>query len=406
MHSGQKIQGLVHVSIVMEYLAKITYLSLFLLSSLCLPSTVSSENISSENISACSRIPQLLSLAEDLRGLSATGSIDCKELEEDAYRIYARQLTESANDPLDFQYQEIVYKILGLVPTSYPYAHCLIQMAGDFGEALYDRKVQQIILRKDYTIPDSILVHEIIHALQDQHFNLRLIRDNVSTSDENLAITALIEGDATLREDMVVVDQKERAETGVMPFSECRPPEPLYSILIFPYEWGKRFASILEEEGKLDQAFIDPPRFSREILYPEEYLAKSTQHDPRQSFKEIPAPGYKYLYSDVLGEYVVRSLFRTFTNRTLAIRAGRGWTNDLIELYQHQTNKRYLLRWRIQFETGSDVDQFLMALKKYSQNHFDLKLDQRATQWSAQTNYMDFKVRPYNQTIIIEISTL
>jgi hypothetical protein len=43
-----------------------------------------------------------------------------------------------------------------------------------------------------------VLVHELVHALQDQHFDLKTFRDQARTTDETMARRAVIEGDATV----------------------------------------------------------------------------------------------------------------------------------------------------------------------------------------------------------------
>ena len=43
------------------------------------------------------------------------------------------------------------------------------------------------------------LVHELTHALQDQHFDLTKLDEQVETSGQDFALTALVEGDATWR---------------------------------------------------------------------------------------------------------------------------------------------------------------------------------------------------------------
>jgi len=45
------------------------------------------------------------------------------------------------------------------------------------------------------------IVHELTHALQDQHFDLTKLDDAVETEGEDFALTALVEGDATSIED-------------------------------------------------------------------------------------------------------------------------------------------------------------------------------------------------------------
>jgi len=365
-------------------------------------------NSMAEHTSPCSRVSGLLKIAEDLRSLQSTGPIECIELEHDAYRARANQLTEIGGDSTNLQHQEIAYKMLGIIPVSYPYAYCIAEMSGEFSEALYDRRKKQIVLRKDTPISDSILIHEIVHALQDQHFDLEKLRGTNLTSDLHLALSALIEGDAIVREiaaeDLIdQTDQKDSVDSETS-LQKCRPPEPLYSILMFPYEWGRRFVSILEKNyGLLDQSFLSPPLTSREIIYPEEFVEHqgSPPFGQPEFYKGRPA-NYQLLYSDVLGEYSIRSLFRTFSGRTFAIRAGRGWLGDLLELYQLAGSSDYMLRWQVHLESEVDVQQFLEALVKYTASHFRVTLAPEAKQWSIGTPTCEgFEVRSDDKMVIM-----
>jgi len=342
-----------------------------------------------ENASPCSRVSGLLTIAESLRSLQSTRPIECIELEHDAYRAQANQLTELGGDSTSLQHQEIAYKMLGIIPVSYPYAYCMSEMSGEFSEALYDRRKKQIVLRKDTPISDGILIHEIVHALQDQHFDLVQLRGHDLSSDRHLALSALIEGDAIVREVAAedLTDQNDTVDLAETSVQKCRPPEPLYSILMFPYEWGRRFVNILEtNDGLLDQSFLSPPLTSREIIYPEEFIEhRGSPPYGQPEFYKSRLPNYELLYSDTLGEYSIRSLFRTFSGRTFAIRAGRGWMGDLLELHQLAGSSDYMLRWQVHLESEVDVQQFLEALVKYTSSHLSVKLAPRATQWSIGT---------------------
>src|SRR5690606_29093849 len=50
--------------------------------------------------------------------------------------------------------------------------------------------------------------HEVVHALQDQHFDLMAIQGDLDllTDDEYLAINAMIEGDATVAQVLYMID--------------------------------------------------------------------------------------------------------------------------------------------------------------------------------------------------------
>ena len=92
----------------------------------------------------------------------------------------------------------------------------LIDEDADLGQIYVDLLGEQVAGYYDPTTDEMVVVassdsdglsasdtatfaHEVVHALQDQHFDLETFSDLrlEGTSDESLAVTALIEGDAT-----------------------------------------------------------------------------------------------------------------------------------------------------------------------------------------------------------------
>ncbi|MBX3186040.1 MAG: hypothetical protein KF819_03455 [Labilithrix sp.] len=64
--------------------------------------------------------------------------------------------------------------------------------------AYYSSTTKQITLIGSPKEP--VVVHELVHALQDEHFDLRGLYDQELSSDERMAIRGLVEGDATMAE--------------------------------------------------------------------------------------------------------------------------------------------------------------------------------------------------------------
>src|SRR4029078_12638071 len=70
-----------------------------------------------------------------------------------------------------------------------------------------DKKLQGYYSIKDKTLflyddlkgsyQRGVLIHEMLHALQDQHFGLEKLHQSAFGSDAELALAALVEGDAT-----------------------------------------------------------------------------------------------------------------------------------------------------------------------------------------------------------------
>src|SRR5258708_4649423 len=66
-------------------------------------------------------------------------------------------------------------------------------------QGYYDIKEKTLYLYDDITgaYERGVLIHEMVHALQDQHFGLDKLHQTDDADDAELAKTALIEGDAT-----------------------------------------------------------------------------------------------------------------------------------------------------------------------------------------------------------------
>jgi len=335
--------------------------------------------------------------ASALRQLEELKPIKCLALPSDQYNKRAKDQFIKENAAKKLYYEEFLYKGIGLIPSSFKYAECVSFGGGEGSWAMYDKKAGVVIIRRDIVTPDKILIHEIVHALQDQHFNLSKIRSNVLTTDQELAITALSEGEAVFIEQVIeasdsqninISTEQESTSTNLDSNLDCELPEALLNIFMFVYEWGARFASNLSDVNSLDKAYTNLPQSTRDILHPREYL--KARHQPT-STKELPLkapPGYKLLYSDVLGQYVIHALLKSYIPMPTAILAAKGWSGDHIALYENKADKKeqkFHVIWKIRYEDTTDIIQMLTALREYSFNRFGVLLDNRASNWKFET---------------------
>ncbi len=116
----------------------------------------------------------------------------------------------------------------------------------------------------------AVLLHELHHALQDQHFGLTGLYRSAHAGDETQALRALVEGEAMLAvTDLLNYDFERHMglpETGTVDRS-------LFD-KIYEYGSGRRFVLALRERGgwdAVDAAYSQPPRSTAEILHPERY---------------------------------------------------------------------------------------------------------------------------------------
>lgn len=111
----------------------------------------------------------------------------------------------------------------------------------------------------------GVLIHEMVHALQDQHFGLAKLHQTTFGSDAELALAALIEGDATFT--MIELLKKEQPAVAKMlesPLEKSKNPRNA-----FLYGQGARYVQALKERGgwnAVNAAYKNPPRTTAAVL--------------------------------------------------------------------------------------------------------------------------------------------
>ncbi len=114
----------------------------------------------------------------------------------------------------------------------------------------------------------GVLVHELVHALQDQHFGLKRRDDAPPGSDADMALAALIEGDATFT--MIELLKKDQPRVAAMLDQPLEKARNLRNA--FLYAQGARYVKALKEKGgweAVNRAYRLPPRTTAAILHPE-----------------------------------------------------------------------------------------------------------------------------------------
>lgn len=329
-----------------------------------------------------------ISVSMRLRKLKMKREVPCrlqgrKEVEE-----YLRTTLNERVPPPRVENEGKVYELLGIVPLGFDYLNQIIKLYSEQLGGYYDPKLQSYVMASwlPAAMQMTIAVHELTHALQDQHFDLDGMMDEINDpSDVLLARAALVEGDATLvmfeyaretarqppliKEPSVSSVMMQNIAGAMMSSSLSKAPSGLQAMLIFPYVSGLRFAhTIVRRDGikGMNSAFANPPRSTEEILHPKLYGTKS----PSFTVPELPllpdglSDGSPPAFEDRLGEFTISTLLGTFTATPDASRASSGWGGDRLAYYP-RAGKRYgILAWRTAWDTKRDADEFSETLKK------------------------------------------
>lgn len=213
------------------------------------------------------------------RGLDYSAPVQVTLLDDAAFQDrIAADVRSSASD---YQKEGKVLAALGLVPAGTDLAQLeeTFVRAGVLG--YYDPRSKQLVVRGGQLTVSvrHVVVHELTHALQDQHFDLT--KRPTGDDERDLAFTGLVEGDAVRIENEYIAslsaaDRAElrREEAASIPdFSSV--PMALIEIDLFPYRYGPPFVQTLvlrRGQAGLDAAFKSPPTTSAQLIHPELYL--------------------------------------------------------------------------------------------------------------------------------------
>jgi len=319
-------------------------------------------------------LPGLKSFVERARLLPFERGVDVFVLDDPGFEAAVARLGASAADPARHSEQSRLavgfLKALGLVPAD---VQAAAVAAADSSSllGLYDPVAKRILVRG--TLSTSLLhrvvVHELTHALDDQHFSFAGIKVDPRT-EEGLALKALVEGDAA-RVDKLYRDHlspRQRAAANAPPEGLAPAPasaERLMALLSFPYVAGPRFVqAILEQQGAgaLNAAFRAPPRTSQEILHPERFRKRVPVPEVRRPSADGPV-----LAVGVLGEMGLRLVLGETLPNGAAVDVATGWGGD--EYVAWVAGERTCVRVNIMMAGAPATNQVRDGLQQWAAAH-------------------------------------
>lgn len=335
--------------------------------------------------------------AEKMRGLSFLQDVPVllmsrAQIEDEIRHVVDRDMPQEWRRQVD-----LGYKAFGLVPMESDVINDMIRLVVSQAGGFYDPAEKHVILPDDLEefmgemvgdvltqaegfmdpIMRNIMTHEFTHALQDQHHDLDAIMDVAMDDDDvRLAITALVEGDATLigtgammsdegdltgllRQDPRGMGSMMGAGGGMMGAEANAMPAILKETLIFPYVYGYILVTTIVQEGgfeAVDEAFSDPPLSSEQLLHIEKYLGEERDDPTEVTLPDIDLTqlGWEAVGQNVMGEFQTRVLLG---NSPDAIEAAKGWDGDRYQAWQHDDG-RLGLAWVSVWDSEADARQF------------------------------------------------
>ena len=402
------------------------------------------ENPGSEPVPANSRILQLADQIEiqvgRFRGLPVGQPIVKTFAKREEIEKRLLELADALNPPSQVEVDKKALVKLGLIPRSFALAEFLRRTALLSTVSLYDPRTKILYIADSLAgiegdeVEDEIvvsLVMNLVHALQDRHFNLTPYSVRVEGNDDaSMARLALVLGDAlavlvdySVSSQLLSPAQVSDVDLSFRQEIESQlgedVPEALREINVFPAVAGFKFMRSFRKWNSLEDAtrlYSDFPRSTEQFMHPEKYLA---QRDDPTIVEWQPPPmhlsaPWKRIDTNVLGELSLYLVLNRFIERHKAVRASQGWDGDRLEVFEHPNgNLAFILRslW----DSEEDAREFAAAYSDVVQKKYpgaqlvnagvSRRTEVKELQWESDGNRITLRING-TQVEIIEVEPI
>ncbi|HVJ92568.1 MAG TPA: DUF6782 family putative metallopeptidase [Labilithrix sp.] len=297
-------------------------------------------------------VARTLARISELRGVKAMRPVPGVVLGRDKLvaRVKDKALREFPSEALTREGQ--VLQLFGFAPPTFDYLNEMMTLLEAQLEGFYEPKNGTMYLAADLRGKEAqaTLAHELVHALQDQTWDLKSRSSyRPGKGDETVALACLAEGDATsAMMDFVMREQgrtaldlpddmlRELMAAGMNGPSIANVPHILRSTLISPYIDGLAFVHALRKKGgfpMVDRAWQTPPTTTEQVLHVEKWEA----HEPALAIEAPSAralgAGWNKDDEDTMGELGLALAFEEWIDHADARRAAAGWGGDRSAVY-------------------------------------------------------------------------
>lgn len=300
----------------------------------------------------------------------------------------------------------IELSVLGLLPAGFDLHQFYLDLYSEQIAGYYDSETKQMyVIGTEFKGPERMTyAHEFTHVLQDQSYDLETLLSKEKCDKDSeycAAVTALVEGDATLSEQLWFLSngtEQDRQEitdfynTYKSPVYDSA-PEYMKQDFLFPYSQGFDFVYSLYGRGKwkaVNAAYAVLPASTEQILHPEKYPdekpVKIDMGDTLASLGEgwteydRTAMGEWYTYLILAQGYDAKFRIDDAAAKT----ASAGWGGDEYIFLNNETTGKTAFVWLSTWDSQKDATEFFDSSKEYGSMRWSTPGSQSSTKayWS------------------------
>ena len=329
-------------------------------------------------VTAEREVAHALAYVSALRELPALAAVKGRVISRDEMVAFVERDLDAEIPPAVVTASGEILFALGTVPASYDYRRGLLDVMRAELLGFYEPHEKTMFLGADLKGQelDATLWHELVHALQDQHYGLeKLLTFADDASDWQSAVHALAEGDAT----SAMIDAMFAGKGGKAPDlpdsvmdlqsalsagAVAQVPPIIKRSVVAPYVDGLSFVNSLRRRGgwaAVDAAWKRLPSSTEQILHLEKY-------DANEAAATLPAlaPPNPALtrptYSDIYGEETLRVLFEEWMPARAAREAASDWGGDRVASFSDGTVTA--VAWTVRYDTDAAAVRGLHAFAR------------------------------------------
>jgi hypothetical protein len=282
--------------------------------------------------------------------------------------------------------QEAAQKLLGLLPDTLHLTDLFIRVLTEQIIGYYDpkTKVLYVVNGAPEEYAGITIMHELVHALQDQYMNLDSLEHISGDDDRAASVQAVIEGQATYEQiylmsggsgniaaqlpggwESMRADIREAQKTQPV-FASA--PMVIQETLLFPYINGAEFIRRYRDKHSAQLPIDRFPISTKQLMHDSAYFAKQPDQPSEVTLPAIAGS----IDQNNFGEFGTRLFIYKHTgSQDISIRASNGWDGDRYALVKTPAGNAIV--WVSVWDTPGDAAEFMSAVDTVTAARFRVK---------------------------------
>ena len=323
----------------------------------------------------------------DITGLAVKRPVPFEMISRAGWKQWVNDEITLTVKPEEIRIEELVLRRFGLIPADYDLRQATVDLLGEQAAAVYDHRRKRMLFVEgaaEGAMEEAVLIHELSHAVADQHYDMKRFLEKGPKSDEaQTARMAVVEGQAMwimlesqMRKmgtslkgnsaalDLMLPSMGKLAADSYPIFTKA----PLYlrETLLFPYTAGLLFQqAVLEKNGKSGFADVlrNPPSSTQQVLHPASYFSATQSArppvPPLANLKE-----FNKLTSGSIGELDFQILLQQYVGEPDSRATAPKLLGGLFDLLEHKKEKYAVLRWSAEWDSPETARTFFAQYQK------------------------------------------